>query len=70
MAATEAPGVPAVTRKPGGASTTASRWLIHTSLTGGKSSKRTEGRLVSMVVCPNSPPPVAATVPPIIFAMS
>ena len=70
MAATSAPGVRAVTRNPGGASTTASRWLIHTSETGGKSPRRSEGWSVSIEVFPNSPPPVAATRPPIRSAMS
>ncbi len=63
IAATGAPSVSAVTAKPSGGRTTASRWLIQ-HCSAGRSPNRPARDVTRRRVRPNSPPPVCATSPP------
>ncbi len=73
-AATGESAVVAVGRKPGGGRRMASKWLIHTSNSGGTSPNRTDGagpwEVRSSAVRPYSPRPVLLTSPPSWRAMS
>ena len=67
-AATGTSSVEAVERKPAGAVTIPSPWLIHTSKAGGTSAKSTDGAgpavLNVSAVRPYSPLPLRSTTPP------
>ena len=67
MSSNAAIGVPSVdarTSKPGGATVTASVWLIQTRCDSGRPRSSTPGSLTCSVVRPNSDRSVCATVPP------
>jgi hypothetical protein len=70
-AATGAPVVVAVTRMPGGASATASPWLIQTDCSSGWPVNNTDPSSVIVAgVEPYSPSPVCATRPPRAWTMA